>query len=226
MRKKEKVAYELKIEAVERYLSGSCSYSVLAKELSVKKPSVRAWVKTYQYQGPEGLLSKNTNTTYSNELKAAAVKDYMDGNGSLVDIRAKYGLKSHRQLIEWIMKYNGHEGKKSTSTGGFLMNKGRNTTFEERVEIVKYCIEHDNDYHGTAQHYKVSYNQAYSWTHKYERDGIEALQDRRGNRKLEEQMSEVEKLRAQNKLLQAESKRKQMEIDFLKKLADIERRRF
>ncbi|SKC93090.1 hypothetical protein SAMN02194393_05568, partial [Maledivibacter halophilus] len=31
-------------------------------------------------------------------------------------------------------------------------------------------------------------------------------------------MSEVEKLKAQNKLLQAENRRKQMEIDFLKKL--------
>ncbi len=39
-------------------------------------------------------------------------------------------------------------------------------------------------------------------------------------------MSEVEKLRAQNKLLQAENKRKQMEIDFLKKLKEIKRRRF
>ncbi|MDT2238220.1 hypothetical protein P7H19_20895 [Paenibacillus larvae] len=36
-------------------------------------------------------------------------------------------------------------------------------------------------------------------------------------------MSEVEKLRAQNKLLQAENRRKQMEIDLLKKLDEIER---
>ncbi|UYL93519.1 helix-turn-helix domain protein [Paenibacillus phage vB_PlaS-2/A] len=55
---------------------------------------------------------------------------------------------------------------------------------------------------------------------------MDAPQDRRGKRKSEDEMSEVEKLRAQNKLLQAENRRKQMEIDLLKKLDEIERRRF
>jgi len=36
-------------------------------------------------------------------------------------------------------------------------------------------------------------------------------------------MSELEKLRAENKLLQAENKRKQMEIDLLKKLEEVEK---
>ncbi len=38
-------------------------------------------------------------------------------------------------------------------------------------------------------------------------------------------MSEIDKLRAENKLGQAENRRKQMEIDFLKKLEEIERGR-
>ncbi|MDT2288829.1 hypothetical protein P7H17_26115 [Paenibacillus larvae] len=61
---------------------------------------------------------------------------------------------------------------------------------------------------------------------KYLTSGVDALQDRRGKRKSEDEMSEVEKLRARNKLLQAENRRKQMEIDLLKKLDEIERRRF
>ena len=39
------------------------------------------------------------------------------------------------------------------------MTKGRKTTYEERVEIVKYCIEHQNNYAETAQKYQVSYQQ-------------------------------------------------------------------
>jgi len=39
---------------------------------------------------------------------------------------------------------------------------------------------------------------------KYLKSGIEASQDRQGKRKTEDQMSEVEKLRAQNKMLQAD----------------------
>ncbi|CAG7659123.1 hypothetical protein PAECIP111802_07392 [Paenibacillus allorhizosphaerae] len=40
------------------------------------------------------------------------------------------------------------------------------------------------------------------------------------------EMTELEKLRAENKLLQAENRRKQMEIDLLKKLEELKRRRF
>jgi transposase-like protein len=106
------------------------------------------------------------------------------------------------------------------------MTNGRKTNYDERVEIVKYCIEHQNNYAKTAQKYQVSYQQVYTWTSKYEKDGVEALLDKRGKRKNEDQMSELERLKAQNKLLEAQNHRKQMEIDFLKKLEEIERRRY
>lgn len=106
------------------------------------------------------------------------------------------------------------------------MTKGRKTTYEERLGIVKYCIEHQNNYAETANKFLVSYQQVYSWTIKYETDGVDALLDNRGKRKVVNKMSEIEKLKAQNKLLEAKNKRQQMEIDFLKKLEEIERRRF
>lgn len=106
------------------------------------------------------------------------------------------------------------------------MTNGRKTTYDERVEIVKYCIEHQNNYAETAQKYQVSYQQVYMWVSKYEKGNVEALQDRRGKRKDENEISELEKLKAQNKLLEAENHRKQMEIDFLKKLNEIEGRRY
>jgi hypothetical protein len=39
-------------------------------------------------------------------------------------------------------------------------------------------------------------------------------------------MSGLEKLRTENRLLKAENKRKEMEMEFLKKLDEIEKRRF
>jgi transposase-like protein len=89
--------------------------------------------------------------------------------------------------------------------------------YDERIEIVKYCIEHRNNYAETAQKYQVSYQQVYTWTTKYENEGVEALLDRRGKRKNKSEMSELEKLKAQNKLLEAQNSRQQMEIEFLKK---------
>lgn len=104
------------------------------------------------------------------------------------------------------------------------MTKGRKTTFEERVEIVQYCIAHDHNYKKTAVRYGISYQQARNYTAKYEAGGIEALQDRRGRTKKEEEMTEVEKLRAENRILRAEKERAEMEASFLKKLSEIERR--
>ncbi|WP_162266670.1 helix-turn-helix domain-containing protein [Clostridium botulinum] len=106
------------------------------------------------------------------------------------------------------------------------MTKGRATTYKERIEIIKYCIENENNYAETAEKYKVSYQQVYSWIKKYQTQGIESLQDGRGKRKKESEMSELEKLQAKNKLLEAENRRQQMEIEFLKKLEEIERGRF
>ena len=54
---------------------------------------------------------------------------------------------------------------------------------------------------------------------------VDALQDRRGRTKPVEEMSELERLRAENRILRAEKERAEMEASFLKKLGEIERRR-
>ena len=104
------------------------------------------------------------------------------------------------------------------------MTKGRTTTYEERVEIVSYCIEHGNDYTLTMEKYRVSYQQIYSWVRKYNEKGAEGLLDKRGKRKPESEMTELEKLRAENRMLEARNKRLETENAVLKKLEKIERR--
>ena len=221
------VSYEERLDAVEQYLRHDCSMNDLAKQLKVDETTVRRWIALYQAFGSEGLQDSARNQSYSSTFKEAVVREYLSGIHSQVELCGKYGMKSTRQLRNWIAKYNGHEKLKSSGTGGIpIMTQGRKTSFEERVEIVQYCIEHQNDYIETARKYKVSYQQVYSWTTKFETQDVEALQDKRGKRKPLAKMSEVEKLKAENKLLEAKNKRQQMEIDFLKKLEEIERRRF
>jgi len=227
MGRKFSVSYEERINAIGKYLRHEDSLNHLAKQLNVSFRVIKQWLMTYQSLGPEGLIETSKNMHYSSELKEAAVMDYLAGVGSYMDLCKKYGIKSTRQLQNWVLKYNGHEKLKSSGTGGVsIMTRGRKTSYEERIEIVKYCIEKQNNYAETAQKYKVSYQQIYSWTNKYFKNGVGELQDRRGKSKSEDKMSEVEKLRAQNKLLEAENRRKQMEIDLLKKLDELERWRF
>ena len=217
----------MKLDAVTKYLEGSCSTESIARSLGTNGSRIIEWATIYQSLGTEGLKTTQKLSSYSAETKCSAVCDYLSGKGTLREIQKKYGIRSDKQLRNWIMKYNGHGNLKSSGTRGTsIMTKGRKTTYEERVEIVKYCIEHEMDYAQTAEKYQVSYQQIYQWTRKYQSNGVEGLIDKRGKRKSETEMSELEKLRAENKLLQAEKRRAQLEAAFLKKLNEIERRRF
>ena len=178
-----KYSFEMKLAAVTKYLEGSCSTESIARNLGTNGTRIIEWATIYQSLGAEGLKTTQKLSVYSAETKRNAVCDYLSGKGTLREIQKKYGIRSDKQLRNWIMKYNGHENLKSSGTGGTsAMTKGRKTTYDERVEIVRYCIEHE--------------------------------------------MSELEKLRAQNRLLQAEKRKAELEIAFLKKLDEIERRRF
>ena len=213
------------INAVEDYLAGKSSQRAMAKSLGVNHTTFRQWIINYQSRGKSTFFS-NEKHYYSKELKEQAVRDYLSGKGSLRDICKKYKLKSVTPLRNWIKMYNSHEKLKASGTGGaVIMTKGRKTTFDERIEIVQYCIAHDHNYAETATKYNVSYQQARSYTVKYEAGGVEALRDRRGRAKPLDEMSELERLRAENKILRAEKERAEMEASFLKKLDEIERRR-
>ena len=109
--------------------------------------------------------------------------------------------------------------------GGSYMKQGRDTTKEERLEIVRDCLASGKNYGEMALKYQVSYQQVRTWTLKYEELGEAGLEDRRGKRKkdqtprteLEAAQIEIEQLK--HKLYLAE-----MENHLLKKLDEIVRR--
>ena len=106
------------------------------------------------------------------------------------------------------------------------MTKGRYTTAEERIEIVKVCIVNGNDYGGTALKYQVSYQQVYTWAKKYREMRESGLEDRRGHRAgtLPSRTPEEE---LRDKVAQLERKNFDLEMEnaLLKKVKELERRR-
>ena len=160
---------------------------------------------------------------YGAELKLLAVQDYLSGKGSQREICRKYEIPVHSMLQHWISCYNGHKDfkERSSARGEIYMTKGRKTTQEERAQIVAFCIERGKDYALTVETYQVSYQQIYSWVRKYEAAGVDGLVDRRGKAKPEDDLTEEERLRQENRMLQAKLKDKEMEIALLKKLREL-----
>ncbi|RHR20420.1 DUF1153 domain-containing protein [Clostridium sp. AF19-22AC] len=223
---KHKFTYEEKARILTEYMDGVYGFREICSRYQINQGSLKTWKRLYDTFGWEGLRTGSQSTHYSRETKWSAVQDYLFHELTVPEILKKYKIRSDTQLRRWITKYNGHEKLKSSGTGGTLiMTKGRKTTFDERIAIVQYCISHDYNYKEAAGKYNVSYQQARNYTVKYEAGGVDALKDNRGKRKQLDEMSELERLRAENRILKAEKERAEMEISFLKKLEEIERRR-
>lgn len=224
MSRKSKLTDEERIAAVQEYLEGKGSYRAIAKKYGINRERFRQLVIRAQAEGIESIKISHTNKKYTAEMKMSAVKEYLEGKGSQVEICKKYNITTDSILIQWIKCYNsGKDFKERTrSERGITMNKGRKTTQEERVEIVAFCIEHRKDYGLAMEKYGVSYQQIYSWVRKYEAKGVEGLTDRRGKAKSEDALTESDRLRMENKILQAKIKDQEMEIKLLKKLRELE----
>lgn len=224
MPQKSKIAPEIKIAAVEDYLSGKAGRRQTVRELGITDSTLRYWVGLYKSRGATGLCPTSTPKKYPVERKLAAIKDYLEDGVSIPAICEKYDITKPTIVRKWLAKYNNHEDFNQPNSGGAIyMAKGRKTSLEERIEIVSYCIANNKDYGKAIEQYGVSYQQIYVWVRKYEKDGPDGLVDHRGKSKDESSMSEVEKLRAQLKLKEAENLRLQMENELLKKLEALER---
>lgn len=171
------------------------------------------------------MSTRRRNNKYSREQKLEAVQEYLAGKGSYESISKRYGLRSNTQLKQWVKLYNGHKELKASHNAEreIYMTKGRKTTQQERAEIVAFCLEHGKDYPLTIQKYGVSYQQIYSWVKKYEEKGIDGLADFRGRSKPLEEMTETEKLRAENRILQARNYDLEIENALIKKIRELER---
>lgn len=209
---------------MQEYLDGKGSYAAIVKKYGINHERFRQMVIRAKTDGIEAVKIRHRNKKYSAETKLKAVTEYLEGKCSQMKICAKYHITQDTVFRKWISCYNsGKDFKERTRLErGIIMNKGRKTTQEERAEIVAFCIENGKDYALAMEKYGVSYQQIYSWVRKYEAKGAEGLTDRRGKAKPEDVLTEVDRLRMENKILQAKIKDQEMEIKLLKKLRKLE----
>ena len=227
MGRKSKYSKELKLSIVKRYLDGEGSIISLAKEINTNHSVVHEWVRQYNAYGESIFDSNNTNSSYTKEFKEQVVLDYLNGEGSYRQLAIKYSIPSKETIRKWVNDYNSHIELKDYIPGGedIYMAKSRKVTKEERIEIVKYCLEHDCDYKTTAKVYETTYANVFNWVKKYKENGEDGLGDKRGRHKKDDEVDEVELLKRQLKRMEHELEMAKLENKLLKKLDEIERRR-
>jgi len=230
MGRKVKYSKELKLEIVKRYLKGE-SASALANEYGMPKSlddKIRKWAHKYDTLGEKAFDHSNKHKSYSKELKQRVIDDYLKGVDSFARLANKYNISTDTIVINWVKKYNkGIEIKDYDPKGDVYTMKSRNTTFEERLEIVNYVLSHDNDYKGAADKYSVPYANVYNWVKKYNESGEDGLSDSRGRPSSKEpkhELSDIEKKDIEIEKLRQELKRKDMVIEVLKKNIEIQER--
>ena len=220
-----KYSVEEKLAWVTRILSNEITPTQAAKMSGINDMAIIDWLRLYEVEGIQGLVSQSHNRSYPVELKRMAVEEYLAGGISLRQICKKYKVRDIHLLREWIKRYNSGKSFGRKMSGGSRMKKARKTSQEERIQIVKACMERGFDYGATALEYKVSYQQVYTWVQKYKELGEAGLEDRRGKRTASQTpRTEIEELRIKIAQLEHEKYMLQMERDVLKKLDEIERR--
>ena len=231
MSKREKCTFEDKIKAVEDYLNGKRTQSQIARDLRLGKrgrSTVGIWVRKYKEAGPDALLPSLSQNTYSKEFKEQVVQEYLNGEDSMQALAIKHGIPNHCTVHNWVSMYNSHKELKTTSVASevYMAESKRNVSLKERKEIVQYCIDHDLDYAQTASRFQMAYWQVYNWVKKYKAEGEEGLSDRRGKRKTTDELDETEKLKRRIQSLERELEDERMKNELLKKVQEIERRRY
>jgi transposase-like protein len=227
MGRKPKFNKEIKIKACKDYERGHDSFSNIAKLIGADKSIVLRWYHKYKEYGSNAFETSDRNKSYTKEFKLSVVKEYTSGKGSTTDLAVKYNISSG-MVSNWVNKwYNGVEIKDYDPKGDVYTMKSRETTFEERLEIVKWVIENDMKYKDAADKYSITYALVYKWTKAFIDRGPEALKyQKRGPKpKLgidESNLSEVDKLKLELEKEKALRKRREFELEVLKKKEEFE----
>jgi len=196
----------------------------IAKDLEISKNVIHRWKRLFDSKGIEGLKPRRSKNRYSQDFKGKVVQEHIRENTSFSKLAIKYELSSDCMVANWFRDYT--IGKKTYSNRNQRSQKmkdGRKIIQIERIEIAQWAIANNYAYHEAAEHFNVSYQQAYTWVKKLNNGGTDALSDRRSKSK-STPLTELDKAKLEIKELKARNKYLEMEKDLSKKLEEIRRR--
>lgn len=215
---------EWKTMVVQEYIDGKGSSYDVASKYGVNPRTVGRWAQRYNIQGVQAFSRGKGNSCYTSAFKLMCVELYVSGKLSSDEIVAKYNISDNSVFRQWIKRYNANRELKDYDPKRevYMADARRKTTSDERKKIVEYCKNHNRNYKETAAKFDISYSQAYSWVKKYDDGGEEALTDKRGHHKTDEEVDELERLRRENLRLRRKLEENDMVVELLKKVKEFE----
>lgn len=227
MSRKVIVNSDVKVEACNQYRDGKGSFQSIAKSIGVDQSTVRDWYNAFIHQGPSALETSHRNKSYSKEFKIALVQSYLSGVFSVKELSGKHNV-SLSVVKSWIRQYNkGIELKDYDPKGEVYTMKSRKTTYEERLEIVKWVIENNLNYKEASEIYGVKYASIYTWVQKYLVDNTSLEYKKRGPRgnvKIDEsELDEIERLQMELERERIRREQAEFRLELLKKKESFEK---
>jgi len=217
-------SFEEKLHIVEYYLKNG-DLNTTAEHFEVDTSTISKWLLSYQEKGLYGLEVLGCHNSYSNDFKMMVIHEYLNKNISYHELARKYNIRGHSTVMKWVLKYTEGKKLKSTFGGTQSMTKSRKTTYEERLKMAQYHELNEISIRALSELFEVSYQQAYQYVKKYEASGRYGLEDRRGRRKSDSELTEVEQLKRELEMERRKRKKMEVENAFLKKLEELERKR-
>ena len=97
----------LKLELVQRYLSGATGHKALADQYGVGRTSLHRWIASYRAHGEEGLRKKYSR--YSVQFKLSVLRRMQRQELSQTQVAALFDLRGGPGVVaEWLRQY--HDG--------------------------------------------------------------------------------------------------------------------
>lgn len=154
-------------------------------------------------------------TKFSLEIKMKAVQLYLSGIGSPT-IAQRLGVKTDTSILMWVARY-----RKYGVQGLEIRSPKYDYDGDFKLKVLNWKKQHKASYSQTALQFDISNpGTIANWQRKLNHFGMEALFTRRGrakhmttnhNRQASKQLSELERLKAENRALKVEN-------EYLKKL--------
>lgn len=136
----DKYALEVKLAAVEDYLSGVSGYKIVAARHHVEVSSLRVWIRSYRAHGIDG-LKKKRRSVYSVEFKLTVLQRIQADELSYRQAAALFDIRRFDMIGHWKRQYD-EGGVEALSQGMEREKKTMTKQSDPESEAESYDDEH------------------------------------------------------------------------------------